>query len=118
MIESRNDIRYFENEDKRVIVAKAYIWEELNNIVYKICNANPCLCYETLSDLVYKYPNEVVAKARCAPEDEWDEDYGANLAKDRLVEKLNKLRTRFIIEIGSTIGEAVTNINRKYFYKK
>ena len=39
------------------------------------------------------FPKYMSAKAKCNPEDEWDEDYGKALARMRLVEKIKKYRS-------------------------
>lgn len=35
----------------------------------------------------YKFPSSISAKAKCAPEDEWNEEYGRELAYQRAKEK-------------------------------
>lgn len=35
----------------------------------------------------YNFPSSISAKAKCAPEDEWDEEYGRELAYQRAKEK-------------------------------
>ena len=40
-----------------------------------------------------RFPKYMSAKAKCSPEDEWNEDYGKALARMRLVEKIKKYRS-------------------------
>ena len=39
------------------------------------------------------FPRYMSAKAKCNPEDEWDEEYGKQLARQRLVEKIHNYRS-------------------------
>lgn len=39
------------------------------------------------------FPKHISAKAVCSPEDEWNEEYGRQLAKQRLVKKIHKYRS-------------------------
>lgn len=39
------------------------------------------------------FPSVMSAKAKCNPEDEWDEEYGKQLARQRLMEKIRNYRS-------------------------
>ena len=43
----------------------------------------------------YYLPSSIVAKAKCAPEDEWDEEYGRELAYQRAKEKFYRYFFRY-----------------------
>ena len=47
------------------------------------------------SSLDYYLPSSIVAKAKCAPEDEWDEEYGRELAYQRAKEKFYRYFFRY-----------------------
>ena len=57
----------------------------------------------------YKGNKTVTAKAKCAPEDEFDFEYGAKLAIDRAIEKMNEE------EIGYTWVKCVGYRTKEYF---
>lgn len=49
--------------------------------------------YHSKADKMY-FPKYMTAKAKCSPEDEWDEAYGKELAYERLVEKIRNYRSQ------------------------
>ena len=56
------------------------------------------------------FPKYVSAKAKCNPEDEWNEEYGKQLARQRLVEKIKRYRSNsycIIADLAYEINEFV-----------
>jgi hypothetical protein len=51
------------------------------------------------------FPKYMSAKAKCNPEDEWDEEYGKKLAYDRLVEKIRKYRSQAYCIVADLVEE-------------
>ena len=45
------------------------------------------------------------AKAKCSPDDEWDEEFGKELARKRLIEKIHNYRSNSYKIIGEMIKE-------------
>ena len=56
------------------------------------------------------FPNHMTAKAKCNPEDEWDEEYGKKLAYERLVEKIHNYRSNSYKIISDLIKEIAENL--------
>lgn len=81
-------VRYFVNKEKGVVVCKL---ED---------------CYDSLiADMHIKgypvdenleIPNEFIGKAKCSPEDTFDENIGKNIAFNRAMIKLNKAKKKMI----------------------
>lgn len=56
------------------------------------------------------FPNYLSAKAKCNPHDEWNEDFGKQLARKRLVEKIHNYRSdsyKIIAKITKEISDIV-----------
>ena len=58
------------------------------------------------------FPMCMSAKAKCSPEDEWDENYGKALARERLVNKIHNYRSNSYKIIGDMIAELNVIVNR------
>ena len=100
-------IKYIVNEEKRTIVAviefdkmqETFKYSE--NILDRMDDILACLkgnrngytknYWKKYSKMFF--PQYMSAKAKCSPEDEWDEDYGKALARMRLVEKIHNYRS-------------------------
>lgn len=121
-------IEYIVNKEKRTIVAMIkfgnheetfkdsyYIYDDISWALTRIeknesHNENKKFKYN------YKkmfFPKTMSAKAKCNPEDEWDEEYGKQLARQRLVEKIKKYRSDSYEIIDDSIREL-----REAFLKK
>lgn len=99
-------IEYIVNKEKRTIVAmiefdnneetfknSKWIYDDL---VSALRNLEDC----EFSDKKYRagwdkmtFPRYISAKAKCNPEDEWDEEYGKRVARHRLIEKIRNYRS-------------------------
>lgn len=51
------------------------------------------------------FPHYMSAKAKCNPEDEWNEEYGKQLARQRLVEKIHNYRSNSYKIIADKVEE-------------
>lgn len=99
-------IRYTVDELHRTITAAftpasgnwtdSDVWEI--GLYNNLANLSPEL--DMKSGAIYYAVKELqgsyTAKAKCHPDDEWDEEYGKALAKKRLLEKWNKTKKRSI----------------------
>ena len=117
-------IDYIVNKEKRTVVAMIkfdtneqtfkdaeYIYDNLE------CALRHLKRYEYSSErymsgcLKMTFPKYMSAKAKCNPEDEWDEEYGKQLARQRLVEKIKKYRSNSYKIIADLIEEIKDFIN-------
>lgn len=63
------------------------------------------------------YPDTFEGKAKCSPEDEWDEEYGKRLAKARALVKFHTAKSNYILEIISSVSNMfhyVSEIGEKH----
>lgn len=68
------------------------------------------------SDLSGEFKQIAKAKARCVPGDKWDVNYGKELARTRLLLKLNKIEIKVVTcaikEIQEQLKEACADMDR------
>lgn len=113
-------IEYIVNKEKRTVVAmikfdkKQETFKDSDWVLYRLAEAFSCLkhndyeatkAYRDLEEKMF-FPKVMSAKAKCAPEDEWDEEYGKDLARARLVEKIKNYRSNSY----KIVGDLVTKI--------
>ena len=118
-------IEYIVNKEKNTIVAMIKFGdkkETFKNSFYvydDICwaftrleknNFNETEKFKQNYDKMF-FPKVMSAKAKCNPEDEWDEEYGKQLARQRLVEKIKKYRSNSYKIITDLIEEMRDFIN-------
>lgn len=112
-------IQYIVNKEKRTVVAMIKFNED--NRTFKNSWSIFNRLYEVLDYLYdrdtefsksyYKkenkmfFPTYVSAKAKCNPEDEWDEEYGKQLARQRLVDKIHNYRSNSYKVIADMVNE-------------
>ena len=113
-------IEYIVNKDKRTVVAMikfeeqqecfkncGYIFDRLADALDMIKGKElswPTKSYLNLDKKMY-FPRYMSAKAKCNPEDEWNEEYGKELARQRLVDKIHRYRSNCYGIIADTIEE-------------
>lgn len=91
-----NEIKYFVNESKGVVVAKlSNLREELYSTIIKLEG----LSVEDAFDIVMKYPDELSAKAICDERDTFSLDAGIELAKRKLLVKVLNNRRKAAHEV-------------------
>lgn len=116
-------IEYIVNEEKRTVVAmikfigedgeeiQAFkdsghifddLWAALGH--FNSNNSYWSKTYRAKADKMY-FPKYITAKAKCSPEDEWDEEYGKNLAYKRLVEKIRNYRSQAYHIVADVVEE-------------
>lgn len=99
-------IDYIVNEEKRTVVAvikfgkneeafknSLYIYNALSYVFEKLKKENYSNKKHDKEFSKIYFPKHMSAKAVCSPEDEWNEEYGRQLAKQRLVKKIHKYRS-------------------------
>lgn len=118
-------IKYIINKKKRTVVAmiKFNSGQETfkdSDIIYEnICQAftrlerNKFNRTEKFYYNSYKmfFPISMSAKAKCNPDDKWDEEYGKQLARQRLVDKIRKYRSnsyKIIADLIEEMREAIS----------
>ena len=121
-------IEYIVNEEKRTVVAMIKLeseegdplptfkhsdlvfndlWLGLNRLKFSVpvWDKNYYIKYNKMY-----FPKLMSAKAKCNPEDEWDEEYGKALARMRLVEKIKKYRSdsyKIISDLNKEIADVL-----------
>lgn len=60
----------------------------------------------------YQMPDKFVGTAKCAPEDEFDEDYGIRLARKRCLSQYRKVRYQVIKRMMKEIRDCVNEAER------
>ena len=119
-------IDYIINKEKRTIVAmikfitedgeevqtfkdSGYIFDDLWSVLRHF-NSNNSYWGKTYRAKVKKmyFPKYMTAKAKCSPDDEWNEEYGKQLARQRLTEKIHKYRSNSYKIISDLIKEINT----------
>ena len=119
-------IEYIVNKEKRTVVAmiefgnreetfkrSSYICDD---IIWALTRIKKNESYNKTKKFKYNYekmffPKTMSAKAKCNPEDEWDEEYGKQLARQRLVEKIKKYRSntyKIIVNLIEEMREAIS----------
>ena len=116
-------IDYIINKEKRTIVAmikfitedgeevpvfkdSGYILDDLWSVL-KHFNSNNSYwskIYRAKAKKMY-FPKYMTAKAKCSPDDEWNEEYGKQLARQRLTEKIYNYRSNSYKIVGEMIEE-------------
>ena len=93
-------------KNSRWIYSNIYdVWALLNHIGDKYTKK-----YHNESRKMY-FPKYMSAKAKCDPQDEWDEEYGKKLARERLMEKIHNYRNN-AYNIINKYAEKIYNLSR------
>lgn len=107
-----NGIQYVVNKEKGIVVAFVTgFHDELYALNRKYGSLRET--YNWLGNLVNRYPDTYRAIAKCDPRDSFDEEIGKNLAKKRLLGKLNYARYSFLLCLYRSVLNNLTNINDK-----
>lgn len=104
---NRNYIEYYVNPEKQVVTAVliGVRKEMMNMFEKKFANAGfSAYSYElslgvasapsALHDAMKTIPDKIIASATCAPEDEFDVEFGCSIARMRLLQKLYFYRAK------------------------
>ena len=101
---NRNYIEYYVNPEKQVVTAVLIgVRKEMMNMFEKKFNnagfsarSHEWLLSETsaLHDAMKTIPDKIIASATCAPEDEFDVEFGCSIARMRLLQKLYFYRAK------------------------
>lgn len=112
-------IEYIVNKEKRTVVAiikfneheqtfkgSNYIYEDIGWLFTRL-GKNKFNQTEKFYQNCNKmfFPKIMSAKAKCSLDDKWDEEYGKQLARQRLVEKIRKYRSNSYKIISDLIEE-------------
>lgn len=110
----RNYIEYYVNEEKKTVTAVLTgVRQEMSGMFEKkFANAGFSAHGNAwfidgvgaLPDVMKFIPDKIVATATCAPEDDFDVEFGCSLARMRLIEKLYKYRERVSYDLAVKVG--------------
>lgn len=116
-------IEYIVNKEKRTVVAmikfdedektfknSPYIYEDLTYVFAGLKKEKYSSKKHGKEYSKMFFPRYMSAKAKCSLEDKWDEEYGKQLARERLVEKIHNYRSnsyKMIAEMVQRISDIV-----------
>ena len=105
-------IKYIVNKEKRTVVAMIKLTDDCEDSLPTFKNSQYIFdnLWSALKDIKHNradfwgreyraksykmyFPKYMSAKAKCSPDDEWDEEYGKQLARQRLTEKIHNYRS-------------------------
>lgn len=102
-------VRTIHKEDGGVITIASAKFPSLRHILIKQCKLHFILWYT--EELENSYGREIRGKAFCMPEDEYDEEIGTKLAKERLKARMNEMVNNRLRKIRKDLNEALDNID-------
>ena len=102
-------VRTIHKEDGGVITIASAKFPSLRHILIKQSNPHFILWYT--EDLENSYGREIRGKAFCMPEDEYDEEIGIKLAKERLKTRMNEMVNNRLRKIRKDLNTALANID-------
>ena len=102
-------VRTIHKEDGGVITIASAKFPSLRQIITK--QSNPYFILWYTEDLENSYGREIRGKAFCMPEDEYDEEIGIKLAKERLKARMNEMVNNRLRKIHKDLNEALDNID-------
>lgn len=102
-------VRTIHKEDGGVITIASAKFPSLRHILIKQSNPHFILWYT--EELENSYGREIRGKAFCMPEDEYDEEIGTKLAKERLKARMNEMVNNRLRKIRKDLNAALNNID-------
>lgn len=102
-------VRTIHKEDGGVITIASAKFPSLRHILIKQSNPRFILWYT--ENLENSYGREIRGKAFCMPEDEYDEEIGIKLAKERLKARMNEMVNNRLRKIQKDLNAALDNID-------
>lgn len=104
-------VRTIHKEDGGVITIVSAKFPSLRQIITKQSKSKPHFILWYTDDLENSYGREIRGKAFCMPEDEYDEEIGIKLAKERLKARMNEMVNNRLRKIRKDLNEALDNID-------
>lgn len=102
-------VRTIHKEDGGVITIASAKFPSLRQILIKQSKPHFILWYT--EDLENSYGREIRGKAFCMPEDEYDEEIGTKLAKERLQARMNEMVNNRLRKIHKDLNAALAMID-------
>ena len=102
-------VRTIHKEDGGVITIASAKFPSLRQILIKQSKPHFILWYT--EDLENSYGREIRGKAFCMPEDEYDEEIGIKLAKERLKARMNEMVNNRLRKIRKDLNASLANID-------
>ena len=111
----KSKIQYYINKEKRTIAARMVDCQyDIIDILYKMGIDRVFRANYRIEDFLIKDTYRGVAK--CAPEDTWDEEVGKRIARNRLLKKYHKDKTRCLFELEAIYTEILEEIGSRAEY--
>ena len=113
----RYKVQYIVKEDERVVICiingtRNYFSDYMNNRLYNQDYLDSVALY---TEGKYNLKNSYSGVARCAPDDEWNEELGRKIAFNRAKEKLNsaffKRAKTYVNEVDNRFNQLIGVIN-------
>ena len=118
---NRNYIEYYVNPEKQMVTAVLIgVRKEMMNMFEKKClqygfsaRSKDWFLGETsaLHDAMKTIPDKIIASATCAPEDEFDMEFGCSIARMRLLQKLYFYRAKVASILSVNLGSLECLLN-------
>lgn len=102
-------VRTIHKEDGGIITIASAKFPSLHQIITKQSKPHFILWYT--EKLENSYGREIRGKAFCMPEDEYDEEIGIKLAKERLKARMNEMVNNRLRKIRKDLNAALDNID-------
>lgn len=102
-------VRIIRTENGGVVTIVSAKFPSLHNILIKQSKPHFILWYT--EDLENSYGREIRGKSFCMPEDEYDEEIGTKLAKERLQARMNEMVNNRLRKIRKDLNAALANID-------
>lgn len=110
-----SEVRYYINKDKRTVVCKIIGCCDI--ALRRLDKFAPHFDYYYRYIGEYDIPDEFYGTAKCAPEDEWDEEYGKKLALTRAKQKRGKAVNAMLNRCLRIMAEEMDNIRNMAIHK-
>lgn len=114
-----SDCRFYVDETEKVVVCVIpntsnmvmdFIWDNFN---WSDMNMSDAIDYHLRQKI--KMPKAFIGKAKCAPEDEWDEELGKMIAfsraKDKCYKSFFKRANTFVQTVDRRLGDMIEAFN-------
>lgn len=105
-------IRYFVNKEKRTVACVMYQAEsDANNGIRKYLASNGDFDYGWDMFSKMQLPSAITGIAKCSPDDEWNEEFGKQLARERCYNKYEALKLEKYRKIMTVLTSMVDDID-------
>lgn len=110
-------ISYIINKEKRTVVAlmdncdyDAYEILEKTGLFSHLSCKQDSICNSLMMNSIYR------GKAKCSPEDTWDEEEGKRIARNRMLQSYYKARTRVLVRAKKEFSNMLEDLSNRIDY--